>query len=160
MYQPSFIRTVTAGTGIPPVHAPLLTLVGCPISGVPPVGNWVLKPAPCPEGYWLFSGSSISAGGSAVNKLGGDDRKIWQSTPRSKNYFCHLSLSYSSPKNRVFTWKIGKFRLTEKLRFQTFLFWLPIFYFTQGKFLCYLHKNYKVLVVLGFSREKLSALAD
>jgi hypothetical protein len=69
MHLPSFIRTVTAGTGFPPVHALDLALVGCPCSGVPPVGNWVFKPAPCPEGYWNFSVSSISVAARAVNKF-------------------------------------------------------------------------------------------
>lgn len=33
MDQPSFIRTVTAGTGFPPVHAPFIALVGYPFFG-------------------------------------------------------------------------------------------------------------------------------
>jgi len=53
MNQPSFIRTVTAGTGFSPVHAPWLALVGCPREGITTdreLGHW---PAPCPEGYWI-----------------------------------------------------------------------------------------------------------
>ena len=69
MYQPSLIRTVTAGTGFPPVHALVWRSWAIPFSGVPPVGNWVLRPAPCPEGYRLNSVCSISVAQGVVNKF-------------------------------------------------------------------------------------------
>jgi hypothetical protein len=34
MHRPSLIRTVTAGTGFSPVHAPLMALVGSPFFGI------------------------------------------------------------------------------------------------------------------------------
>jgi len=40
MHAPSFIRTVTAGTGISPVHVPFSTRGLPSFLGLPPVGNW------------------------------------------------------------------------------------------------------------------------
>jgi len=54
MHAPSFIRTVTAGTGISPVHVHLGTRGLPSFLGLPPVGNWVKGPSPCPEGFFIL----------------------------------------------------------------------------------------------------------
>jgi len=49
MQQPSFIRTLTAGTGFSPVHAHFCARGLSLFTGVPPVGNWVKDPHPAPK---------------------------------------------------------------------------------------------------------------